>query len=196
MAAQREEITRLLQQWSSGNDQALHELIPLLHKELRKMAKAYLAREWDAKSWQPTQLLNEAYLRLVNCQQVTWQDRAHFFRLAAKKMREILVDYARKKRLKKMGGGNVRIVPIEEATQIQSKGTDTVDLIVLDAALEQLEALDPRKSEIVEMRFFAGLTVDEIAETLGVAVSTVHRDLHLAKVWLFRAIHNGKIDES
>jgi|RhiMetdeSRZDD1v2_1073273.scaffolds.fasta_scaffold85448_2 RNA polymerase sigma-70 factor, ECF subfamily len=196
MAAQREEITRLLQQWSSGNDQALHELIPLLHKELRKMAKAYLAREWDAKSWQPTQLLNEAYLRLVNCQQVTWQDRAHFFRLAAKKMREILVDYARKKRLKKMGGGNVRIVPIEEATQIQSKGTDTVDLIVLDAALEQLEALDPRKSEIVEMRFFAGLTVDEIAETLGVAVSTVHRDLHLAKVWLFRAIHDGKIDES
>ena len=196
MAAQREEITRLLQQWSSGNDQALHELIPLLHKELRKMAKAYLAREWDAKSWQPTQLLNEAYLRLVNCQQVTWQDRAHFFRLAAKKMREILVDYARKKRLKKMGGGNVRIVPIEEATQIQSKGTYTVDLIVLDAALEQLEALDPRKSEIVEMRFFAGLTVDEIAETLGVAVSTVHRDLHLAKVWLFRAIHDGKIDES
>jgi RNA polymerase sigma-70 factor (ECF subfamily) len=196
MAAQREDITRLLQQWSSGNDQALHELIPLLHKELRKMAKAYLAREWDAKSWQPTQLVNEAYLRLVNCQQLTWQDRAHFFRLAAKKMREILVDYARKKRLKKMGGGNVRIVPVEEATQIQSKGTDTVDLIVLDAALEQLEALDPRKSEIVEMRFFAGLTVDEIAETLGVAVSTVHRDLHLAKVWLFRAIHNGKIDES
>jgi RNA polymerase sigma-70 factor (ECF subfamily) len=196
MAAQREDITRLLQQWSSGNDQALHELIPLLHKELRKIAKAYLAREWDAKSWQPTQLVNEAYLRLVDCQQLTWQDRAHFFRLAAKKMREILVDYARKKRLQKMGGGNVRIVPVEEAVQVQNKGTDTVDLIVLDAALGQLEALDPRKSQIVEMRFFAGLTVDEIAETLGVAVSTVHRDLHLAKVWLFRAIHNGKIDES
>jgi RNA polymerase sigma-70 factor, ECF subfamily len=196
MAAQREDITRLLQQWSSGNDQALHELIPLLHKELRKIAKAYLAREWDAKSWQPTQLVNEAYLRLVDCQQLTWQDRAHFFRLAAKKMREILVDYARKKRLQKMGGGNVRIVPVEEAVQVQNKGTDTVDLIVLDAALGQLEALDPRKSQIVEMRFFAGLTVDEIAETLDVAVSTVHRDLHLAKVWLFRAIHNGKIDES
>jgi RNA polymerase sigma factor, TIGR02999 family len=196
MAAQREDITRLLQQWSSGNDQALHELIPLLHKELRKIAKAYLAREWDAKSWQPTQLVNEAYLRLVDCQQLTWQDRAHFFRLAAKKMREILVDYARKKRLQKMGGGNVRIVPVEEAAQVQNKGTDAVDLIVLDAALGQLEALDPRKSQIVEMRFFAGLTVDEIAETLDVAVSTVHRDLHLAKVWLFRAIHNGKIDES
>jgi RNA polymerase sigma factor (TIGR02999 family) len=196
MAAQREDITRLLQQWSSGNDQALHELIPLLHKELRKIAKAYLAREWDAKSWQPTQLVNEAYLRLVDCQQLTWQDRAHFFRLAAKKMREILVDYARKKRLQKMGGGNVRTVPVEEAAQVQNKGTDTVDLIVLDAALGQLEALDPRKSQIVEMRFFAGLTVDEIAETLDVAVSTVHRDLHLAKVWLFRAIHNGKIDES
>jgi RNA polymerase sigma-70 factor, ECF subfamily len=196
MAAQREDITRLLQQWSSGNDQALHELIPLLHKELRKIAKAYLAREWDAKSWQPTQLVNEAYLRLVDCQQLTWHDRAHFFRLAAKKMREILVDYARKKRLQKMGGGNVRIVPVEEAVQVQNKGTDTVDLIVLDAALGQLEALDPRKSQIVEMRFFAGLTVDEIAETLDVAVSTVHRDLHLAKVWLFRAIHNGKIDES
>src|SRR5215813_1813417 len=185
MAPARDDITRLLHEWSSGNEEALHELIPLVQKELQRTAKAYLAREWDAKSWQPTQLVNEAFLRLVDCQQLTWQDRAHFFRLAAKKMREILVDYARKKRLQKRGGGNVRIVPIDEATQVQSKDENTVDLIILNSALEELEGFDARKSQIVEMRFFAGMSIEEIAATLDVAVSTVHRELHLAKLWLF-----------
>jgi RNA polymerase sigma factor (TIGR02999 family) len=196
MAAARDDITRLLREWSSGNEEALHELIPLVQKELQRTARAYLAREWDAKSWQPTQLVNEAFLRLVDCQQLTWNDRTHFFSLAAKKMREILVDYARKKRLQKMGGGEIKLVPIEEAVATGDKGENTVDLIVLNTALDQLEAFDPRKSQIVEMRFFAGMSIEEIAETLTVGVSTVHRELHLAKVWLLRAIQGDKTDES
>jgi RNA polymerase sigma factor (TIGR02999 family) len=136
-------------------------------------------------------LVNEAFLRLVDCQNVNWQDRAHFFRLAAKKMREILVDCARKKRLQKMGG-NVQIVPIERDLPAISKAESPVDLILLDTALDKLESLDPRKAQIVEMRFFGGLSIEEIAQGLGLAVSTVHRDLQLAKVWLFRAIQEGK----
>jgi RNA polymerase sigma-70 factor, ECF subfamily len=192
MALPKDQITRLLREWSAGDDAALNQLVPLIHRELQKTARAYLAREWDAHSWQPTILVNEAFLRLVNCQQVNWQDREHFFRLAAKKMREILVDYARKKRLQKMGGGGLHLVPIEDATQIQIKAENPVDLILLNTALEELEAMDPRKTRIVEMRFFAGLSIEEIAELEGLAVSTVHRDLKLAKVWLFRAIQDRK----
>ena len=126
-------------------------------------------------------------LKLVDCRQVNWQDRAHFFRLAAKKMREILVDYARKKRFEKRGG-SVKLVSIEEATPVQGKAESPVNLILLSTALDELEAFDPRKTQIVEMRFFAGLSIEEIAQSLGLAVSTIHRELHLAKVWLFRAI--------
>jgi RNA polymerase sigma-70 factor (ECF subfamily) len=195
MDPSRDEITRLLRDWSAGDENALHQLVPLVHRELQRTARGYLARERHMASWQPTVLVNEAFLRLVDCQQVQWQDRAHFFRLAAKKMREILVDYARKKRLQKQGGGAVQLVPIDEATPLRSKTEDPVDLILLDTALNKLEALDPRKTQIIEMRFFAGLSIEEIAESLGVAVSTVHRDLQLAKVWLFRAIQDGKTDE-
>jgi RNA polymerase sigma factor (TIGR02999 family) len=173
----------------------MHRLAPLVYRELRRTAKAYLARERDAHSWQATVLVNEAFLRLVDCQQVNWQDRGHFFRLAAKKMREILVDYARRKRLHKRGGGAAP-VPIHEAPTIQAREESPVDLILLNAALDQLEAFDPRKTLIVELRFFAGLSIEEIAESQGLAVSTVHRDLHLAKAWLYRAMETGKIDET
>jgi RNA polymerase sigma factor (TIGR02999 family) len=193
MSASRDEITKLLQEWSAGNDQAMHQLAPLVYRELRRTARAYLSRERDAHSWQPTVLVNEAFLRLVDCQRVSWQDRGHFYRLAAKKMREILVDYARKNRLQKKGGG-VLSVPLDEAPTIQAKAENTVDLIILDAALEQLTALDSRKAQIIELRFFAGLSIEEIAESQGVAVSTVHRDLHIAKAWLYRAIETGQID--
>ena len=190
----KEEITRLLREWSSGNEGALHRLMPLVHRELHRAARAYLERERHMPSWQPTILVNEAFLRLVDCQEVQWRDRAHFFSLAAKKMREIIVDYARKKRLLKIGG-EIQLVPIEEAATVPSKSEDAVDLILLDRALDELEALDPRKTQIVEMRFFAGLGIEEIAESLGLGVSTVHLELRLAKVWLFRAIHDGKTDE-
>ena len=194
MGVARDDITKLLREWSVGDDGALHQLMPLIHRELQHTAKAYLARERDAHSWQPTVLVNEAFLRLVDCQRVSWQDRGHFFRLAAKKMREILVDYARKKRLQKQGGG-AQLIPLDEAPAISAKATDTVDLILLNDAMGQLEALDPRKTEIVELRFFAGLSIEEIAESLGIAVSTVHRDLHLAKAWLYRAMETGKPNE-
>jgi len=192
MSLPRDQVTTLLRDWRAGDVSALNQLVPLIHKELHKIARGYLAREWDAHSWQPTILVNEAFLRLVDCQQVDLQGREHFFRLAAKKMREILVDYARKKRLQKKGGGEIHIVPMEDATQVQIKAENPVDLILLNTALEQLEVMDPRKTRIVELRFFAGLSVEEIAELQGVAVSTVHRDLKLAKVWLFRAIQEGK----
>jgi RNA polymerase sigma factor (TIGR02999 family) len=193
VSASRDDITKLLQEWSSGNESAMHRLAPLVHHELRRTARAYLARERDAHSWQPTVLVNEAYLRLVDCQKVTWRDRGHFFRLAAKKMREILVDYARKQRLLKKGAG-AQLVPLDEAPAVQAKPENRVDMILLNAALEQLEAIDPRKTQIVELRFFGGLSIEEIAESQGLAVSTVHRDLHLAKAWLYRAIVTGKID--
>ena len=193
MTAPRDDITKLLKEWSAGNEEALHLLAPLVHRELRRAAKAYLRRERDANSWQPTILVNEVFLRLVDCQRVDWQDRGHFFRLAAKKMREILVDHARKQRYQKRGGG-VQIVPLDEVPMIHARAENHVDVILLNTALEQLEALDARKAQIVEMRFFAGLSIEEIAESQGLAVSTVHRDLHLAKAWLYRAMETEKIE--
>jgi len=195
MTVPRNVITKLLRDWSNGDETALHELMPLVHKELQLIARAYLARERHAYSWQPTVLVNEAFLRLVNCRDVNWQDRSHFFRLAAKKMRQILVDYARKKRLEKQGGGQIQIVPIDDAHPAAAGSQDAVDLILLSDALDRLEALDPRKAEIVEQRFSAGLSIEEIAKNFGIAVSTVHRDLHLGKVWLLREIQ-GEHHES
>jgi RNA polymerase sigma factor (TIGR02999 family) len=192
----REDITRLLKEWRAGDEQALHQLTPLVYKELQRKARAYLARERQDHSWQPTVLVNEAFLKLVDCQQVDWQDRNHFFRLAAKKMREILVDYARRKRFEKRGGPDVKLVPLEKASPIHDKNANAVDLIVLNSALEKLELIDPRKTQIVEMRFFAGLSIEEIAEASGLAVSTVHRELHLARIWLFRAMQHGDPDET
>lgn len=189
----RDEITRLLREWRSGSDEAMHRLAPMVYRELRRTARAYLSRERDAHSWQPTVLVNEVFLRLVDCQKVDWQDRGHFFRLAAKKMREILVDYARKNRLQKKGAG-IHFVPLDEAPTVQAGSQSNVDLIILDTALQQLAMFDERKTQIVELRFFAGLSIEEIAESQGLAVSTVHRDLHMAKLWLYRAMETGKID--
>jgi len=195
VSASRDEITRLLKEWSSGNDDAMHRLAPLVYRELRRTARGYLSRERDAHSWQPTVLVNEVFLRLVDCKKVNWQDRGHFFRLAAKKMREILVDYARKNRLQKKGAG-IHFVPLDEAPTIQASMQSSVDLVILDNALAQLATFDERKTLIVELRFFAGLSIEEIAESQGLAVSTVHRDLHMAKLWLYRAMETGKIDPS
>jgi len=190
VALEQGEITRLLREWSSGNEESLHRLLPLVHLELQKIARAFLGREQQARSWEPTMLVNEAFLRLINCQQVGFQDRSHFFRLAAKKMREILVDYARRRRLHKMGG-DVIIVPIKSDIPVQGPGHKPLDFIALDDALRALEALDQRKAQIVEMRFFAGLTIEEIAAALGLGASTVHSDLHIAKLMLFRFIQEG-----
>jgi RNA polymerase sigma factor (TIGR02999 family) len=153
---ERAQLTKLLQEWKSGNEDALDTLTKLVHKELMRIARGYLARERHMHSWQPTMLVNEAFLRLVDCRQLEWQDRAHFFRLAAKIMREIIVDYARKKRSSKRGGG-FDVMQIDEAKKTaQGKPATAVDLILLNTALDKLEALDPRKAQIIEMRFFAG----------------------------------------
>jgi len=192
---ERGEVTRLLRAWRAGDAEALNQLLPLVIGELKRVARAYLARERHAESWQPTMLVNEAYLRLVDCQQVTLQDQAHFYRLAAKKMREILVDYARKKRLQKMGG-SLQKVELPPDVPDRKSVKDRVDLIAVHTALEELHAQDPRKAEIVEMRFFGGLSIEEIAEVLGLGVSTVHRELQFAKVWLFHAIYEGTLHES
>jgi RNA polymerase sigma factor (TIGR02999 family) len=192
--AGRDDVTNWLRAWSSGDERALHRLAPLVHRELARIAKAYLAREPNANSWQPTMLVNEAFLRLIDCQRVDWQGRAHFLRLAAKKMREILIDYFRKKRFEKRLG-KVRVVSMDEATPVQTGAEEPVDMILLHDALNQLEAFDQRKAQIVEMRFFGGLSIDEIAQTLDLSVATVHRDLHLARRWLYRAME-GKRDGS
>jgi len=192
MALPRDQVTTLLRDWRDGDESALNQLLPLIHKELHKVATRYLAREWDAHSWQPTILVNEAFLRLVDCQKVDLQGREHFIRLAAKKMREILVDYARKKRFQKRGGSELQLVNIDDAAPVQTKAVCPVDLILLNSALEQLAEMDPRLAEIVEMRFFAGFSIAEIAEMEKRAESTILRDLRLAKAWLFRAIQNGK----
>jgi len=191
---ERHQLTKLLREWKSGKEEALDTLTKLVHKELTRIARGYLARERHMHSWQPTMLVNEAFLHLVDCQQLDWQDRAHFFRLAAKIMREIIVDYARKKRSSKHGGG-LEVMQIDDAKTAPGKPANPVDLIVLNMALDKLEAIDARKAQIVEMRFFAGLSIKEIAQTLELAESTVHLDLRLARVWLFRAILTGKTDE-
>jgi RNA polymerase sigma factor (TIGR02999 family) len=188
---EREHLTKLLHEWKSGNEEALNRLMEFVHKELARIARGYLARERQMHSWQPTMLVNEAFVRLVDCQQLDFQDRAHFFRLAAKIMREILVDYARKKRSSKHGGG-LDLVSIDAAKPAPGKPANAVDLILLNTALDKLAAIDARKAQIVEMRFFGGLSIEEIAETLGMAKSTVHLDLRLARVWLFRAIQGGE----
>jgi RNA polymerase sigma factor (TIGR02999 family) len=189
----RHQLTKLLRDWKSGDSEALNQLIEAVHEELAQIARGYLSREGRMHSWQPTILVNEAFLRLVHCQELDWQDRAHFFRLAAKIMREIVIDHARKKRSSKHGGG-IDVVAIDDAKPASGKLANVVDLILLNTALTKLRVLDPRKAQIVEMRFFGGLSIEEIGEALGLAESTVHLDLRLARIWLFRAIQNGKID--
>jgi len=190
VSAARGEITRLLQEWSAGSEEALHRLAVLVHLELRRTASAYLAREHN--TWQPTVLVNEAFVSLMDRKKISWKDRGHFFRLAAKKMRELLVEHARKQRDQKAGGAQLLI--LDESRKADAKSENRVDMIFLETALEQLESLDPRKAEIVEMRFFAGLSIEEIADAQGLAISTVDRDLHLAKAWIYRAIETGKSD--
>jgi RNA polymerase sigma-70 factor, ECF subfamily len=190
----RHQLTKLLREWKSGDSRALSRLMDLVHNELARIARGYLAKERHMHSWQPTMLVNEAFLRLVDCRQLDWQDRAHLFRLAAKIMREIVIDYARKKRSSKHGG-SVEVVAIDDAKPPLGKTPNVVDLMLLNTALDKLEVLDPRKAQIVEMKFFAGLSIGEIAESLGLAESTVHLDLRLARIWLFQAMQNGKIDE-
>jgi RNA polymerase sigma factor (TIGR02999 family) len=178
------EITRLLTAWSQGDKAALDELVPVVHKELRRLAHRYMRRERTEHAFQTTELVNEVYLKLVDCSRVRWQDRAHFFAISAQLMRRILVDFARSRRYLKRGGEVIRVT-FEEALEAPSSQTDW---IALDDALSALEVLDPRKGRMVELRFFGGLSVEETAEVLEVSIETVHRDWKFAKSWLRREL--------
>jgi RNA polymerase sigma factor (TIGR02999 family) len=182
------DITGLLLSWGQGDQAALDQLIPLVHQELRQIARRHMARERAGNSLQPTALVNEAYLRLVDLQRIQWQDRAHFFAMSSRLMRRVLVDLARGKAFQKRGGGAQRVTFVEELLP----GTQpTHELVALDDALTALAERDPRKSQVVEMRFFGGLTVEETAEALGVSRDTVLRDWQFSKDWLSRELRRG-----
>jgi RNA polymerase sigma-70 factor (ECF subfamily) len=182
-------LTRLLQAWSQGQDAALEELLPLVHQELHRLARRHMFGERLGHTLQTTALVNEAYLRLVNSRQVNWQNRAHFFAISAQLMRRILVDYARARRYQKRGGGVPKVTLDEALMGPQERGHE---LVALDDALKTLAGVDPRKSKVVELRFFGGLSVEETAEVLKVSPDTVMRDWRLAKAWLTREMGKSK----
>jgi len=179
------QVTELLVAWGRGDQSALERLIPLVHQELRRVARRLMGGERRGHTLQTTALVNEAYLRLVDLSQVRWQDRTHFLAMSARLMRRILVEHARSRQSLKRGGGAEK-VSLDEAPDVAQERA--VDLVALDDALHVLEAVDARKSQVVEMRFFGGLSVEETAEALQVSLDTVKRDWRLAKVWLLREL--------
>jgi RNA polymerase sigma-70 factor, ECF subfamily len=182
------EVTQLLAKWANGNQQALDELTPLVYKELRQLAASYLRKERQGHTLQPTALVHEAYLRLVAQASPTWQNRSHFFGVAARLMRQILVDHARRRQANKRAGSKVK-VPLEEAVSFQyERGKD---LLALDSSLTALEKLDARKCRAVELRYFGGLSMDEIAQALDVSAVTVRRDLRMAEAWLHKEMQQA-----
>jgi RNA polymerase sigma-70 factor, ECF subfamily len=183
--------TALLLAWGRGDETALDQLIPLVHDELRRLARRHMAGERVGHTLQATALVNEAYLRLIEVNQVRWQNRAHFFAMASRVMRRILVDAARARGYQKRGGG-AETVSLDEALLVS--GGPRQDLIALDDALNALAAFDLRKSQVVEMRFFGGLSVEETAEALHVSADTVMRDWRLAKVWLLRELSGEPLE--
>jgi RNA polymerase sigma factor (TIGR02999 family) len=185
MRAQPKEITQLLVAWSEGDESALDRLAPLIDSELHRLAHHYMSRERPGHLLQTSALVNEAYVRLIDWKNVRWQNRAHFFGVAAQMMRRILVDFARDKQYLKRGGGTLQVSLGKAASFVMQRGTD---LVALDEALTALAQIDPRKVRVVEMRFFAGLSVEEVADVLNVSKETVMRDWRLAKVWLLREL--------
>ena len=180
-----QQVTQLLVAWGEGDQAARDELMPLVYEELRRLAHRFISRERQGHTLQTSALLNEAYLRLVDQKSINWKNRAHFFGFAGRLMREILVDYARKRNYAKRGGDAHR-VPFDEAMIVSEERA--ADVVALDDALKSLADIDPRQSQIVELRFFGGLSIEETAEVLGVSPGTVMRDWTLAKAWLRRAL--------
>ena len=177
--------TELLLAWNRGDARAFDQLVPLVHAELRRLARRYMARERPDHTLQASALVNEAYLRLSDLKQMQWQNRAHFFAMSARVMRRILVDFARAKRNAKRGGGAPRVTLDEALLPPEETGHD---LVALDDALQALAAVHPRKSDVVELRYFGGLSLEEAAEALHVSVDTVKRDWRFAKLWLLREL--------
>jgi RNA polymerase sigma-70 factor (ECF subfamily) len=180
------DVTGLLIQWANGNNEALDTLTPLVYEELRRLAASHLRKERKSHTLQPTALVHEAYLRLVDQRNPNWQNRSHFFGVAARLMRQILVDHARSRQAGKRAA---RRVSLEEAVSFQQERSR--DLVALDDSLIALEKIDPRKCRAVELRYFGGLSMDEIARTLDVSAVTVRRDLRMAEAWLHREMQGG-----
>jgi len=178
------EVTALLRDWSGGDQRALERLLPLVYGELRKLAASYMRRERSDHTLQPTALVHEAYLRLVDQRAVDWRNRAHFFGIAARMMRRILVDHARRRQAAKRDGAAYRISGSADSDEAERDP----DLLALDVALDGLEALDPRQARIIELRFFGGLTVEETAEVAGISTATVKREWQTARAWLAREL--------
>ena len=183
-----QEITRLLADWGSGNKAALDQLLPLVHAELRRIASRQMSRERKGHTLQPTALVNEVYLKLAGQDGFHWRDRAHFFAVCAQVMRHILIDYARNHARDKRGGGAIH-VSVDEA-EVSADG-QAADFVALDEALRALEAVDPQKGRIVELRYFGGLSVEEVAEVLKISPATVGREWRRAKAWLYRELKKG-----
>ena len=183
------DATELLRAWSEGDEAALNELVPLVEKELHRLAHAYMRRERKGHTLQATALVNEVFLRLAHPPNPRWQDRAHFVGIAARLMRQVLVDHARSRGYRKRGGG-VQRVPLDQALLITPE--PALDVLAVDRALEAFAKIDPRKSQVVELRFFGGLSVEETAEVLGLSVETVKRDWRVAKLWLSRELHASR----
>ena len=187
-----EEITELLQQWRGGSRQAFDQLIPLVYSELRLIASRRLAREWRDQALETTALVNEAYLKLLGQRTVDWQNRAHFFAIAAQLMRRIVVDDARRRLSQKRGRGDVA-TPLDDLAAPQPP-VGAVDVLALDIALTELQRIDPDLGRLVELRFFGGMTVEQTGEVLGVSPATVKREWAVAKGWLHRALTGGHDD--
>lgn len=187
------DVTQLLRDWSSGNEQAAERLMPLVYDELRRLARDYLRRERPDHTLQPTALVNEAYLKLIDQTRVDWQNRHHFFGIAAQMMRRVLVDHARTRASEKRGGSQQKL----SLDDMNVAGAErAAELVALDEALEKLSKIFPRKGRVVELRFFGGFSVDETAEILGVSDKTVMREWESAKLWLYRELEGEMADEA
>jgi len=186
MSRTPEDVTSMLIEWSEGDREALDRLIPVVYDELHRIAERYFRRERSDNTLQPTALVNEVYIRLVKQSAVSWQNRAHFFGIAANTMRRILVERARARNASKRGSGDYKL----DLTDVSGVPVDSsrVDLLALDRSLEHLESFDPQQSRIVEAKFFGGLSIEETAEVIGVSPATVKREWALAKAWLFREL--------
>ena len=189
MAQNSHEVTQLLIQWSNGDKAALDKLMPLIYEELRQLARHYMNRERVGHTLQTTALVNEAYLRLINRKQVHWQNRAHFFAIAAHLMRSILVDHARSHAYAKRGGG-ARKIALDEALAVSQQRA--ADVVALDDALKRLAEIDPQQSRIVELKFFGGLTIEETAEVLALSPATIKREWSTAKAWLYHELNRNE----
>jgi RNA polymerase sigma factor (TIGR02999 family) len=193
MITSQQEVTQLLVDWSNGDQAALDKLLPLVNAELRRLAARYMRRETPGHTLQTSALVNEAYLRLVDQRHVRWQNRTHFFGIAAQLMRRILIDHARSHHYAKRGGGALKVSLDEAAAATEAR---SAELLAVDEALEKLTALDARKGRIVELRFFGGLSLEETAEVMGISSPTVQREWRAAKAWLHRMLTLGESDEA